>query len=141
MELNLHGTAQTIGKALQRAREAETAGFSGIFFADSQLLTLDPFQVLSLCATQTTRLRLGTAVSNMVYRDATVLANSAATVNEVSGGRAILGLGTGDGPVYALNRKATKLAHFEEGLQPSARCCAAKPSVYPAVKNALPKVA
>jgi len=117
MELNLHGTAQTIGQALQRAREAETAGFSGIFFADSQLLTLDPFQVLSLCAAQTTRLRLGTAVSNMVYRDATVLANSAATVNEVSGGRAILGLGTGDGPVYALNRKATKLAQFEEGLR------------------------
>ncbi|MGE5301807.1 MAG: LLM class flavin-dependent oxidoreductase [Alphaproteobacteria bacterium] len=117
MELNLHGTAHTVADALQRAREAEATGFSGIFFADSQLLTLDPFQILSLCATQTTRLRLGTAVSNMVYRDPTVLANSAATVNEVSGGRALLGLGTGDGPVYALNRSATKLAQFEEGLR------------------------
>lgn len=117
MELNLHGTAQTIDNALKRAREAEAAGFSGIFFADSQLLTLDPFQVLSLCAMETKSLQLGTAVSNMVYRDPTVLANSAATVNEVSNGRAILGLGTGDGPVYALSRSATKLAQFEAGLR------------------------
>ncbi len=117
MELNLHGSARTIAEAVQRARSAEAAGFDGIFFADSQLSSLDPFQVLALCATQTTRLRLGTAVSNMVYRDPSVLANSAVTVNEISQGRAVLGLGTGDGPVYSLGRSATKLAEFEQGLR------------------------
>ena len=117
MELNLHGSARTIAEAVQRARSAEAAGFDGIFFADSQLSSLDPFQVLALCATQTTRLRLGTAVSNMVYRDPSVLANSVATVNEISQGRAVLGLGTGDGPVYSLGRSATKLAEFEQGLR------------------------
>ncbi|HTM07558.1 MAG TPA: LLM class flavin-dependent oxidoreductase [Verrucomicrobiae bacterium] len=117
MELHLHGSARTIGQALERARAAEAAGFDGIFFADSQLNSLDPFQVLSLIATRTTRLRLGTAVSNMVYRDPSVLANSAATANEISDGRVILGLGTGDGPVYSLGRHATKLAEFERGLE------------------------
>lgn len=117
MELNLHGSARTIAEAVQRARAAEAAGFGGIFFADSQLNSLDPFQLLALCATETTRLRLGTAVSNMVYRDPSVLANSAATVNEISQGRAVLGLGTGDGPVYSLGRSATKLAEFERGLR------------------------
>ena len=116
MELHLHGSARSIAQALERARAAEAAGFHGIFFADSQLNSLDPFQVLSLIATRTTRLRLGTAVSNMVYRDPSVLANSAATVNEISDGRAVLGLGTGDGPVYSLGRHATKLAEFERGL-------------------------
>jgi 5,10-methylenetetrahydromethanopterin reductase len=53
----------------------------------------------------------------MVYRDPTVLASSAATVNEMSRGRAILGIGTGDGPVYRLGRTATRLAQFEEGLR------------------------
>jgi 5,10-methylenetetrahydromethanopterin reductase len=117
MELYLHGSARTIAQALERARAAEAAGFDGIFFADSQLNSLDPFQVLSLIATKTTRLRLGTAVSNMVYRDPSVLANSAATVNEISDGRAVLGLGTGDGPVYSLGRHATKLVDFERGLK------------------------
>jgi alkanesulfonate monooxygenase SsuD/methylene tetrahydromethanopterin reductase-like flavin-dependent oxidoreductase (luciferase family) len=46
----------------------------------------------------------------MVYRDPTVTANSFATLNEISEGRAIIGLGTGDGPVYSLGRTATKLS-------------------------------
>jgi 5,10-methylenetetrahydromethanopterin reductase len=117
MELYLHGSARTIAQALERARAAEAAGFDGIFFADSQLNSLDPFQVLSLIAAETRRLRLGTAVSNMVYRDPSVLANSIATVNEISDGRAVLGIGTGDGPVYSLGRHATKLADFERGLK------------------------
>jgi 5,10-methylenetetrahydromethanopterin reductase len=117
MEFHLHGSARTVTQALERARAAEAAGFDGIFFADSQLNSLDPFQVLALCAVETRRLRLGTAVSNMVYRDPSVLANSAATVNEISQGRAVLGLGTGDGPVYSLGRSATRLADFEQGLK------------------------
>jgi 5,10-methylenetetrahydromethanopterin reductase len=52
----------------------------------------------------------------MVYRDPTITANSFATLNEISEGRAIIGLGTGDGPVYSLGRTATKLADFEKGL-------------------------
>src|ERR1051325_11255302 len=117
MELHLHGSARTVAPAAERARGSDLAGIDGIFFADSQLNSLDPFQVLSLIATQTTRLRLGTAVSNMVYRDPSVLANSIATLNEISNGRAVLGLGTGDGPVYSLGRQATKLADFERGLK------------------------
>jgi 5,10-methylenetetrahydromethanopterin reductase len=38
-------------------------------------------------------------------------------LNEISEGRAIIGLGTGDGPVYSLGRTATKLAEFEKGLR------------------------
>jgi 5,10-methylenetetrahydromethanopterin reductase len=78
---------------------------------------LDPFQALAICAGQTKRIRLGTAVTNIVYRDPTVMASSAATLNEISDGRAVLGMGTGDGPVYGLGRKATTIAKFEEGLK------------------------
>lgn len=135
MKFNLHGSARTIAEATKRARTAEAVGFEGIFFADSQLTTLDPFQVLSLCATQTSRLRLGTAVSNMVYRDPTVLANSAATVNEISDGRAILGMGTGDGPVYRLGRTATRLALFEEGIRTLRTLLQGKPISVPRGKE------
>jgi 5,10-methylenetetrahydromethanopterin reductase len=69
-----------------------------------------------MCAVNTTKIRFGTAVTNMVYRDPTITANSFATLNEISQGRAIIGMGTGDGPVYSLGRTATRLADFEKGL-------------------------
>jgi 5,10-methylenetetrahydromethanopterin reductase len=116
MNFCLHGSARTVREAVQRAVRAEQLGFEAIFFADSQMNNVDPYQALAMCATETKRIRFGTAVTNMVYRDPTITANSFATLNEISEGRAIIGLGTGDGPVYSLGRTATKLVDFEKGL-------------------------
>ncbi|HZH82411.1 MAG TPA: LLM class flavin-dependent oxidoreductase [Phototrophicaceae bacterium] len=117
MNFCLHSSARTIREAVERARRAEALGFEAIFFADSQMNNVDPYQALALCAVNTKRIRLGTAVTNMVYRDATITANSFATLNEISQGRALIGIGTGDGPVYSLGRTATKLVNFEKGLR------------------------
>jgi len=116
MNFCLHGSARTVREAVERAVRAEQLGFEAIFFADSQMNNVDPYQALAMCAVKTTKIRFGTAVTNMVYRDPTITANSFATLNEVSEGRAIIGLGTGDGPVYSLGRTATKLVEFEKGL-------------------------
>jgi 5,10-methylenetetrahydromethanopterin reductase len=117
MQFCLHGSARTVQEAIKRAQRAEALGFEAIFFADSHMNNVDPYQVMALCAINTKKIRFGTAVTNMVYRDPTVTANSFATLNEVSEGRAIIGLGTGDGPVYSLGRTATKLVQFEKGLR------------------------
>jgi 5,10-methylenetetrahydromethanopterin reductase len=117
MNFCLHGSARTIQEAVERAKRAEQLGFEAIFFADSQMNNVDPYQVMAMCAVNTTKLRFGTAVTNMVYRDPTITANSFATLNEISQGRAIIGMGTGDGPVYSLGRTATRLADFEKGLR------------------------
>ncbi|HMA82014.1 MAG TPA: LLM class flavin-dependent oxidoreductase, partial [Candidatus Binatia bacterium] len=113
----LHGSARTIREAVERAKRAEELGFEAIFFADSQMNNVDPYQVMAMCAVNTKKIRFGTAVTNMVYRDPTITANSFATLNEISEGRAIIGMGTGDGPVYSLGRTATKLVDFEKGLR------------------------
>lgn len=117
MNFCIHGSARNVRDAVERAKRAEALGFEAIFFADSQMNNVDPYQLMAICATQTKKIRFGTAVTNMVYRDPTVTANSFATLNEISEGRAIIGLGTGDGPVYTLGRTATKLVDFEKGLQ------------------------
>lgn len=117
MKFCLHGSARNVKEAVERAQRAEALGFEAIFFADSHMNNVDPYQAMALCAVNTKRIRFGTAVTNMVYRDPTVTANSFATLNEISAGRAIVGLGTGDGPVYSLGRTATKLADFEKGLR------------------------
>jgi 5,10-methylenetetrahydromethanopterin reductase len=113
----LHGPARSVQEAVDRAERAEAAGFEAIFFADSHMNNVDPYQVMALCALNTKKIRFGTAVTNMVYRDPTITANSFATLNEISDGRAMVGLGTGDGPVYSLGRTATKLVEFERGLR------------------------
>ena len=116
MRFSIHSQALNISEVLHRIRRAEELGYEAVYLADSQMRTLDPLQVLAVAAKETRSILLGTAVSNMVYRGPTVLASSFATLNVVSNGRAIVGLGTGDGPVYSQGRKATPLARFEEGL-------------------------
>lgn len=137
VRFSLHGSIRNVSQGIQRAKQAEELGFEGIFTADAQLACLDPFQALAVCAGHTKRLRLATAVTNMVYRDPTVLAGSAATLNEISEGRAILGIGTGDGPVYSLGRKATPIAKFEEGLKTIRALLQGNPAEFPTGKLGL----
>lgn len=117
MNFCLHGSARTVAEAVARAQRAEELGFEAIFFADSHMNNVDPYQAMAMGAAKTKKIRFGTAVTNMVYRDPSITANSFATLNEISEGRAIIGMGTGDGPVYSLGRAATRLADFEKGLR------------------------
>ncbi|OLT11544.1 LLM class F420-dependent oxidoreductase [Actinomadura sp. CNU-125] len=57
--------------------------------------TLDPFVVLSAIAGVTERLRLGTGIALIVQRDPIVLAKEVASLDLISGGRAMLGVGAG----------------------------------------------
>ena len=135
IRFSLHGSIRNIAAGIQRSRRVEELGYEGLFIADSQMTCLDPFQALAICAGQTKRIRLGTAVTNIVYRDPTVMASSAATLNEISDGRAVLGMGTGDGPVYGLGRKATTIAKFEEGLKAIRELVQGRPIAVPTGKN------
>ncbi|KAB2372968.1 LLM class F420-dependent oxidoreductase [Actinomadura montaniterrae] len=57
--------------------------------------TLDPFVTLTAAAAATGRLRVGTGIALIVQRDPIVLANEVASLDLVSGGRAVLGVGAG----------------------------------------------
>ena len=120
LEFSVHspnGGMKEVSRIRERVVRAEQLGFEGVYLGSSQLSTPEPFQVLACCAVATSRIKLGTAVTNMVYQEPTVLAGSAATLSEISDGRAVLGLGTGDGPVYAMGRKATRMKEFEAGIR------------------------
>jgi 5,10-methylenetetrahydromethanopterin reductase len=114
---SLHGGVKNIDEIHQRAKRAEELSYDGIFLGESHLSSIDSFQTLASCAMLTERVLLGIAVTNMVFRHPTVLAGAAASLNEISKGRAILGLGTGDGPVYTQGLKATPMKQFEEGVK------------------------
>jgi 5,10-methylenetetrahydromethanopterin reductase len=74
------------------ARTAEDAGFDGIFITEANN---DSLACSLAIGNQTKRVRLGTAITNIYLRHPNLLANEAATVHELTGGRFILGLGTG----------------------------------------------
>lgn len=119
LQFSLAGNAgeRSFQDQIQRAVLMEKLGYDGIFFSESLMSGLDPFQLLAVAATRTQRIKLGTAVMTMTFREAVVLANQSATLNEISSGRAVLGLGTGDGTTYTMARTAVPLAKFEEGAR------------------------
>jgi 5,10-methylenetetrahydromethanopterin reductase len=82
------------------ARQAEAAGLDELWLGDEGPAR-DPFAILAGAAVVTDRLRLGIAVTNPYLRHPASTAVAAMTLHELSGGRALLGIGPGGG--IALN--------------------------------------
>ena len=88
---------------LALALAAEAAGLEGLFRSDHYRSivrgepagSLDAWATLAALAARTETLRLGTMVSPVTFRPASVLAKSVATVDRISGGRVELGIGAG----------------------------------------------
>ena len=79
---------------------AEEAGFYGFLSWDHYMLpdsseTLDAWSILSYLAGQTSRIKLGTVVTPLPFRPPSQLAKIVSTVDLLSGGRTILGVGAG----------------------------------------------
>lgn len=75
-------------------RAAEEAGFQDIWFPDHYFIR-EVYAALALAAAATRRAHLGTAVTSPYLRHPVLLASAVATLDEISGGRAIFGLGVG----------------------------------------------
>lgn len=92
---------------------AEALGWDYAFVPDSQLRRHDTYVLLAFAAQATDRIHLGPLLANPVTRHPTVTAGSIATVDVVSDGRAVLGLGIGDTAVRLAGLKPAKVATLE----------------------------
>ena len=99
------GVAELFPTVVAQAREAEAAGFDAVFVMDHfyQLPMLgspdqpmlEGYTALGALATATERVLLGTLVTGNTYRNPTLLAKIITTLDVISQGRAVLGIGTG----------------------------------------------
>lgn len=77
------------------SREADEAGFERIGIGDSQSLYRDVYVACAIAALNTKQALIGPRVTNPVTRHPTVTASAIASIDELSDGRAFLGIGTG----------------------------------------------
>ena len=94
----------------------ERVGIADLWLTDSSLHSRYCYSYLTLAAVNSERLRLGTAVTNPVTRHPALAAVGISTIDEISGGRAVYGIGAGDRPLDALGLKPAKLALLEDSI-------------------------
>ena len=116
---------------IELAREAETAGWDGVFYWDS--FGVDPWVALTAVALSTERVRLGTMVTPLPRRSPWKVASEAATLDRVSSGRFILpvGLGVVEFERFGLTRDYKVRARMlDEGLAVMAGLWSGQPFHY-----------
>ncbi len=111
-----HEERRSTAEVVEAVRVAEEAGFSHAWKGDSQGIFRDPYVTLGVCAVETSKIKLGTAVTNPITRHPAVTARAFGTLNEVSDGRAILGIGAGDTTCLHLGRKPATLRELEDAI-------------------------
>ncbi len=97
--------------------EVEQLGYGQLWLTDSSLHARNCYSYLTLAAARSSQLLLGTAVTNPATRHPAITAAAAATVDEISAGRMVLGIGAGDRPLLALGLRPSPLADLAAAVE------------------------
>src|SRR5437870_7938414 len=95
---------------------AEQNGFQYGWTYDSHVLWQEPYPLLTLAGTSTTSLHLGLNVTNPGTREPTVTVSAFATLQDVTGGRMIMGIGRGDSARRVIGQKPTTVGELERAV-------------------------
>lgn len=98
-------------------READEAGFERIGIGDSQSLYRDVYVALAVTAQNTQRALIGPRVTNPVTRHPTVTASAIASIDELTDGRAFLGIGTGHSALLNIGRAPARRQVLRDYIQ------------------------
>jgi len=107
----------SIDRIVGLTKQAERAGFEYAWIFDSHVLWMEPYPLMTLMATNTERMRIGTCVTNPATRDLTVTASLFATLNLISGGRMELGIGRGDSSRRVMGKKPVNWSQLEAAVK------------------------
>jgi 5,10-methylenetetrahydromethanopterin reductase len=118
-------------------RDVERLGFDDVWFPDSQLLWRDVFATAAAVAVGTSRIGVGTAVTNVATRHPSVVAGAARTVAELAPGRFVLGVGGGNSSVVPVGLAPSTRAELRSGLGVIRRLLAGEDGCFDGVRSRL----
>jgi probable F420-dependent oxidoreductase len=98
---------------LELIQLAEKHGFEYGWTYDSHILWQESYATLAVAADRTERIKLGHFVTNPGIRDPTITASWYATMQDISNGRMVMGIGRGDSSRRVVGLKPVKVAEFE----------------------------
>jgi 5,10-methylenetetrahydromethanopterin reductase len=104
--LGIAAMCKSVPEYLEWVEVAESCGYDLAGYGDTQNLLPDAYVTLAAMAMRTSRIKLCTTVSNPVTRHPSVAASGFAALQQLSGGRAIFGIGTGDSAVKNMGGRA-----------------------------------
>ena len=102
---------------VDRIVRAEELGFRYGWTYDSHILWQEGYILLTLAAAATSRIKLGHCVTNPGIREPTVTASAYATLQDISGGRMVMGIGRGDSSRRVVGLDPVPVAQFEAALE------------------------
>ena len=105
---------RSIASTIEHALMAEAAGFNWFGVAYSQSLFRELFVTLGVVGQATKKVMIGPTVTNPITRHPAVMASAIASVQEITNGRVMLGLGTGDSALYNLDERPKGLKGLRE---------------------------
>lgn len=98
------------------AVQAEDAGFESFWLNDADVVYRNTWPILAVIARETSRIRFGPCVTNLVTRPWVFVCGLMNSLQELSGGRLLLGVGRGDAAVRVLGERAMSPAAFRDSL-------------------------
>ena len=108
---------EPLQKMIQLAKLSEELGFSHVWIGDSHLIWREAYVNMAAAALSTSKIKLGTGVTNPLTRHPSVVASAYATLEELAPGRFIVGIGLGDSSVETMGMKPAKLGYFEQTIK------------------------
>lgn len=126
--ISIMQTSEALPDVARFAQQAEAAGFDLVGIPDSHSVWRELYVAATVAATSTQRVLVGPMVTNPSTRHPTVTASGIASIHELSGGRAFLGIASGNSAVYNVELPPARVADVEAAVETIRDCFARRGS-------------
>jgi len=114
--MGVYDTPNYLEDTIRFVKFIEDSGFDQVWVGDSQLIHRDAYTDLTRWAMNTHRIKLGPLVTNPVTRHPSVTASAICSIDEISKGRALLAIGTGETAVRRVGIKTRPVEELERAV-------------------------
>lgn len=140
MEVGFFYWPFTVDLTKRMAAAGERCGYDMVGIADTPGNAMDPWVSATLVAEHTTHPKVSLCVSNLNTRHPAVSAAAIASIDLISGGRAILGIGAGNSGTKNLGVGGSKVEELKDGIRFIRELLTGKPATYRGATAHLPWV-